>query len=314
MVKRSVIDIGSNTVKLFIAEIKENQEIEPLEIKRRMSRLGKGIHKTGYLDPESKELAIQHIEEYLKTCESYNIDHQNIMVTATAACRNATDGKDFINQLKEKYKLPHTKILSGREESEYTFLGTLEGITNDNNNYYYVLDIGGGSFQLSAGKKNHFVDGKSFQTGCNRVSEEFGLNRKISEYKLNRAIQYFAKFDLEDFSPETTPEYLAGAGGTLKIMHLMTRSKDDMSPIKFEELEYTAIKLASYSIEERFNWFKEKYPDEIFRKDAGLTESRAEVILAGIVIAMGILEKLNLKEILLSNTDAKNYIIKLSSF
>jgi exopolyphosphatase/guanosine-5'-triphosphate,3'-diphosphate pyrophosphatase len=314
MVNRCVIDIGSNTIKIFIAEIQANQIKRILEMKRRMSRLGQGLKEGGYLSSESKQVTLKHLKDYINLCNKHHVDRTDIMVTATAACRNAADGQAFIKKIKNKFNLQHVKILSGTEEAQYTFSGVLESIPDNNKEYYYVIDIGGGSFQIAAGQKENFLEGKSFQMGGNSATEKFKLDQPISIEQLQIAINYFKNYDTGTFNIPQKPVAAVGAGGTIKIMQLMIRNPDDQSPLMLTELRETAHFLSPLTTEERFHWFKNKYPDEEFREDAGLTLNRAEVFLAGVIIVLGILENLKMKSIIFSNTDAKDYVIKLSGF
>lgn len=314
MVNKCVIDIGSNTIKLFIAEVRDNKEIIPIELKRRMTQLGKNINKTGKLPEDSKKLVIEYLNEYLEITKRHQIKTKNILLTGTAACRNASDGQKFINQLKNMFNLPHAKILSGTEEAQYTFLGVLESIKSLDNEYFCVFDVGGGSFQLSIGTKNNFLQGTSIQKGCNSTTEEFELSQKIDQNKLFTVIEYFKNYNIEDLKDLSTPIKVVGVGGTLKIIQLMLKNIDDFTPIKIDSLLSTTEWLATKSVEERFKWFEKKYPDETFRIDTGLTRNRAEVFLAGLCIVIGILQKLSAQEVILSNTDAKDYIIRLDHF
>lgn len=311
MVKKCIIEIGSNTIKLFIADINNKEEIHPIENKRRVTLLAKGLNDTGELTIESRNQTITYLEEYLKICNNYNIDASNILVSATAACRNASNGQEFINTIKKEFKLTQVKILSGVEEAKYAFLGTMKSTNSDDNSTYCVIDIGGGSFQLSIGQKYNFIQGISFSIGCNSIAEQFQLKKIIPENVVDSVIEYIYKYELEGFNIPDYPIKAFGAGGTIKITQIMLRSINDYTSIMYDELLNVAYLMARLSIEERFNWFKQKYTDDKFRLDAGLTIDRAEIYLAGICIYLGILKKLLLKEIFLSKTDAKDYLIRL---
>jgi exopolyphosphatase/guanosine-5'-triphosphate,3'-diphosphate pyrophosphatase len=312
MVNKCVIDVGSNTIKLFIADTSDPDNIQPIDTKRRMTRLGKDVHKTDLLPEEGKSLVLKHIQEYLEICKQHNVDKRNILVTATAACRNASDGKEFINKIKAMYELPNTKVLSGEEEAEFTFLGVLESIKHNNSHgIFYVIDVGGGSFQISKGTKERFLSGTSIQKGCNVITEKFNLSQKVTKDDILATIKFIKELDIKNFSPDNDIKTIVGVGGTLKIMQLMLKNKEDTSPLQLEELYQAAYSLAPKTSQEIFEWFKEKYTNETFRIDAGLTINRAEVILSGICIVIGLLEKFSAKEVFFSKTDAKNYVIKL---
>lgn len=311
MPNKCVIDLGSNTIKLYIAEISENGLVKPILSKRRMTSLGKNVNKTGKLAEEGKKLALEYIQEYLNICEKHNINTTNIFVTGTAACRNAFDGKKFFNEIETKFQLKNNKILSGIEEANFTFLGVLENINTTDNNLYSVIDIGGGSFQISIGSNNKFLCGTSIQKGCNSVTEEFELDKIVDEEYIKKVISYFKKLNIYGLTFPADSFKVIGVGGTIKIMQLMTKKESEEPIITTQELLNTAIMLANKSIEQRYEWFKSKFPSKTQRVDYGLTEKRAKVFLAGLCITIGLLEKLSAKEVFISETDAKDYIIKL---
>jgi len=311
MTIKCLIEIGSNAIKLFIAEIFNNGTVEPIEITRRMTLLAKGLKETGKLSIESKNQTLMYLEEYIEKCKKYKIDTSNILINATAACRNASDGQEFINTIKKQFNLQNVRILSGEDESKYTFLGTLKSIETDNESMFYVIDIGGGSFQLSIGTKDNFMYGKSIPIGCNNIAEQFSLKQITTENNINSAVNYVENYYIEGID---LPKYTLkafGAGGTIKIIQLMLRSRSDYTSIKYNELINMAHYLAKLNIEERLDWFKQKYNDTKFCLDAGLTIERAEIFLAGVCILIGLFKKLSLKEIFLSKTDAKDYLMSL---
>ncbi|MGD9579790.1 MAG: hypothetical protein AB7V50_00315 [Vampirovibrionia bacterium] len=313
MKHKCVIDIGSNTIKLFIAELDDNDRINPVIVKRRMTGLGKYKNNSSELDEKAKETVIKNLVKYLKLSEKYKISPDNILITATAACRNASDGYDFIQNIQHNYNLKHIKVLTGQEEAKYTYLGVIESIKCNKSYNYSVLDIGGGSFQVSGGTETDYKFGISIQKGCNPTTELFKLNKRVDLKTIKETINYFKELSLDSIPSNYQPQKIIGVGGTLKIMQIMLDDINSSKTLNIEEINNLTEWLASRTIKQRYNWFKEKYEDKKFRKNAGLTIKRAEVILAGCCITIGLLNKLNAKEIIISNTDAKDYIIKLSN-
>lgn len=311
MPNKCVIDLGSNTVKLFIADVSDNKTVKPILAKRRMASLGKEVNTTGKLSQEGKELAFEYIQEYLDICKKYDVENNNVFVTGTAACRNAFDGKEFFNDIETKFKLKNNKILSGIEEANFTFLGVLESIDVSKDKKYSVIDVGGGSFQISIGSSINFFAGTSIQKGCNSVTEEFKLDQVVNENYVKKVIQYFQKLNIYGIEIPQESLKVIGVGGTIKIMQLMISENEEKSVLTAREIYDTTIKLATLTTEQRFEWFKIKFPDETIRKDRGLTLKRAKVFLAGLCIVNGLLNKLSAKEVHISQTDAKDYIIKL---
>lgn len=310
MTNKCIIDIGSNTIKLFIANV-VNNEVITLCSKRRVTLLAQGLAETGKLSLESRNLVEYNLKEYLQICSEYNVEPSNILVTATAAMRNSINGSEFAEEIKQKFNLRQIKILSGPEEAETSFLGAVISAKENSNSFFYVVDVGGGSIQVSSGTANKYHNGLSIQQGCNYAAEKFCLKSAIDETKLNEVISFYKNINVDNIIENTKPARVLCIGGSIKIVQLMIKPESSDAAITLKELKSTAKILSSISVKERYEWFCEKYPDEIYRKDAGLTYGRAEVILAGVCILTGILENLNLDEFIVCRTDAKDFLIRV---
>lgn len=307
---KCIIDIGSNTVKLFIANI-ENNKVTPLCVKRRMTLLAKGLTNSGNLSLESRNMVIDNFEEYLNTCIDFGIDSKDILVTGTAAMRNAKNAQEFAQDLEQRFNLQKIQILSGQDEAEFSFLGAVMSAKGSDEGNYYVIDVGGGSLQVASGNKKAYHKGISIQKGCNYATEKFELDSKIAADKLFEVVNYYKSLDIDALSNNSDDFSALGIGGSVKIVQLMTKPNAADATLTLEELFQLAQLLSGMSLMDRYEWFCSIYPDDIYRKDSGLTQSRAKVILAGVCILIGVLENLKLKDITVSTTDAKDYLIRV---
>ena len=119
----AAIDIGSNTIRLLIA--RAGKKLEPLCQKRRITRLGGGIHQTGRISDEAMRISLECLREYRRDFHAYNI--RSYRAVATAAARNGSNRQEFIDRARDEADL-NIDVVSGEEESRLTLLGVLKAV------------------------------------------------------------------------------------------------------------------------------------------------------------------------------------------
>src|SRR4051795_9778834 len=135
----AVIDIGSNSTRLLIADVAEGRGTE-VERQSRVTRLGRGVDLSGQLSAEAIEAACETIADYLALYKEAQVDE--VAAIATSAVRDASNGDAFVAELRERFALS-ARVLDGGEEARLTYLGaTLEDPPAERT---LVIDIGGGS-------------------------------------------------------------------------------------------------------------------------------------------------------------------------
>jgi exopolyphosphatase/guanosine-5'-triphosphate,3'-diphosphate pyrophosphatase len=155
------IDIGTNTL-LMLIETAQHQYTNV----HRIARLGEKLHSTGIISQVALERACLILDEYYELLQNYGT--YTLRVVGTAALRIASNSKDVLNTLTQHIHAP-IEIISGDEEAQYTFLGTIE-----NNEPSVVIDIGGGSTEIVYGTKNDgIVWRNSFPIGAVTCTERF---------------------------------------------------------------------------------------------------------------------------------------------
>ena len=137
----AVIDIGSNSLRLVVFE-RFGATLLPLLNEKVMCGLGRGIARTGRLNREGVELAHSNIQRFVALARALNVGH--LMGIATAAVREASDGKAFAAAVERKSGLP-VRIVEGPEEARLSAAGVLAGIPGADG---VVGDLGGGSVEL----------------------------------------------------------------------------------------------------------------------------------------------------------------------
>ena len=137
----AVIDLGSNSLRLVVFE-RLGGALFPLLNEKVMCALGRGISSTGRLNPEGVTLALANLRRFVALSHALGIEH--LAVLATAAVRDAIDGRSFAAEVERQCHVP-VKIVAGGEEARLSAAGVLAGIPDADG---LVCDLGGGSVEL----------------------------------------------------------------------------------------------------------------------------------------------------------------------
>ena len=161
----AVVDIGSNSTRLLIAEV-DGGRVSEVERQSRVTRLGRGVDLSGQLSAEAIEAACEAIADYMAICRDAGVEA--IEAIATSAVRDASNGSAFVAELRERFALS-ARVLDGEEEARLTYLGaTSEQRPREPT---LVVDIGGGSTELIVGTGEEIAFHASLQAGVVRHSE-----------------------------------------------------------------------------------------------------------------------------------------------
>lgn len=271
------IDIGTNTVLLLVAEIRDGK-IYPLEEKQRIPRLGKGVDKAKNLHPDS----IQRVLNYLKEYKNYLDDNypgvsSQTIVAATSAVRDASNRDDFMEAV-EKETGWKIRLLSGSEEAETTYKGALSVLEDRSEKGNLILDIGGGSSELAFGKGYDLKSAVSIDMGSVRFTERFFENDPPTSQQIHQA-QSEIRSLLTDQEIPAGEFDLIGVAGTITSIAGIELGLDDYDVDRLNQFPLKKIAVEKF-IEE----FSKTSSKEIEKKYPRFLKGRGEVVLAGILI------------------------------
>ena len=173
----AVIDIGSNSLRLVVFE-RLGATLMPLLNEKVMCGLGRNIAFTGRLNREGIDLAYANLQRFVALARALGADH--LMGIATAAVREAADGKEFAAEVERQCGLP-VRIVDGPDEARLSATGVLAGIPDADG---VVGDLGGGSVELvrvSGGREQKIGDGISLPLGPLRLAEYADNPRGLQE-------------------------------------------------------------------------------------------------------------------------------------
>lgn len=293
--KIGTIDIGTNSMRLLIADYKNNK-IENRKKYINITRIGQGVDDKGYITEEALERNLNALKEFADKCIEEKCE--KVYCMGTSALRDSKNGQDFVNRAKELTNID-VKIICGEEESNLGFMGVLEGAGGDKSNYILVLDIGGGSTEFIVGNEDGIKFCKSENVGALRMTEKFITTDPISDEEFSKMSGFIEKTisSTLDKIKGMHVSKLVGIGGAITSLSAMNQQLEVYSMEKVHNSVVTKKDLEKILQ----NLKKMTLSDKKTIK--GLQPKRADIITAGVVILDIIMEKLELNEIIVSEYD-----------
>src|SRR5499427_9377577 len=164
----AAVDIGSNSVRLKIARLHVGR-LRPLHEDREVTRLGEGVFSFGFLTPESMAETVKVLRRFHRTTQQIVTD--NVRVVATSALRDARNSHAFLEWVRSATGW-RVEIISGLEEARLIHLGLTSSL-RVNSTPVLMIDLGGGSCELTVSKKGHIQETVSLPLGAVRLTNDF---------------------------------------------------------------------------------------------------------------------------------------------
>ena len=303
LTRRAVIDVGTNSIKLLVADV-DGHDVRPVCEDSTQTRLGQGFYETHRLRDSAIAATAKAVAKFAE--QAREKEAGSIRVIATSAARDAINAEDLTRAIESASKLK-VEIISGDVEADYVF----QGATSDPRFAQaplLLLDVGGGSteFIVGQGEQKHLR--RSFALGSVRLLEKLqpsdppkpeelaGCRRWLKEFlqsevrpKLGPALEKEAK----RFSSEG-PLQLVATGGSASILARIDAKLDSFDRERIEATRLTRRKLQGH-VEQLWS-----LPLEERKQIVGLPPNRADVILTGAAIYEAILEEFDFSELRIS--------------
>lgn len=293
---KGIIDIGTNSCRLFLAQVFQNDNnivIEKEIIKLvEIVKLGEDVNKNHYLKESAINRTVSCLRNYKNIADNYGA--LTLTAFATSATRDSSNKDIFLNQVKELGI--DIKCISGNTEATLNFLGNSIVF----NSSILVVDIGGGSTEFTLGKNKDISYLHSFNIGAVRATELFFKDENYSKENIDKCINWVKDkiLSLKELSLENVK--LVGVAGTvttqvsvIEKMQVYNPAKVHLYKLKLKDIENNLRKFLENNLEERKNI-------------PGLESKRADVIIAGTIILVTIMKFLNYDEITVSESDNLN--------
>jgi exopolyphosphatase / guanosine-5'-triphosphate,3'-diphosphate pyrophosphatase len=277
----AVIDIGTNTTRLLVAEVEDGRVVE-LERRTLITRLGQGVDATGRLAQEAMDRVAEAIAVYREVID--RLGAERVVALATSAMRDAENGPEFRDYLKQRFGID-ARTISGDEEALLTFRGATSDRNDDRESV--VIDIGGGSTEYVVGRPGGDLEfHTSTQMGSVRHTERF----LHTDPPKPEELQQLAAAVAEEVPNVSVEQGIAVAGTATSLAAIDGAEEVHGYRMSLATCERIVAMLAGMPLEER-------------RRVNGLHPDRAPTIIAGAVILTESIRALGLTEIEVSEAD-----------
>ena len=285
--RAAVIGIGSNSVRSLLADV-SGADFRRLWRDREGTRLFAGLDAEGNLDRDSMDKTVSAVRRMASEVRQKGAE--KLAIFATSAARDAANGQKFMGMVEQVTGVP-LRIITGEEEAELSFLGASAAVSADRCG---MIDIGGGSTEIAIGTPEGIECAFSCQMGAVRLFRRLRLERKEDMKPVEVAAAEILDERLRDFPGLEIPETWVGTGGTFTTLAAMAlrqpwtdRTHVHGTAVTVTEIRDIGERLAGMKVEERV-----KLP--------GLQPSRADIVVHGICILLGVMERLGMERIIVS--------------
>lgn len=273
------MDVGSNAMRLIIAEFRSPTRYKVLERVRVPVRLGASVFKTNRIDPETLEAAVEAFRQFRKTMEQHGVVVHRAV--ATSATREAKNRGTFLERVRAETGID-LELIQGTEEARLVALGVRSKLSLDRG-VSMILDVGGGSSEIALVGHGEILVVESHDVGTVRLLQRVGSASREKSLHLIQAILKSSRFPILDFFKRRKLARLVGTGGnieTIATLNLTARSGRNGSKngkdTKSEERE--PVRLTLPRLRQAVHRLARISPDDRVKK-FDLRPDRADVIV-----------------------------------
>lgn len=264
----AIIDLGTNSVRFDIHQVDSQNHVRTLHREKLMVRLGQGVFLNGRLDPQARKRTLQVFKSFKTVIDNLKVNRT--VAFGTSALRDASDSDAFVREIKSKSGID-VRIMPGIEEARLISLGILSH-EDFGNEKIALVDIGGGSTEISICKKKKVLFSRSFSLGSARLQQLFLKQTPPRPDSVKKLRKHIRATLLKKMKTEEWPkvEAVVGSSGTVKaIVRILKGNGSDW--IARSDLRKLNKKLSMMSGKELF-----KLP--------GMEIKRADMFLAGTIL------------------------------
>jgi exopolyphosphatase/guanosine-5'-triphosphate,3'-diphosphate pyrophosphatase len=282
----AAIDIGSNAVRLLIADIIENNgsvSFKKNTLIRVPLRLGDDAFIQQHISERKANDLVKSMQAFRNLMDVYKVT--DYLAYATSAMREAKNGEDVVKLIKEEARID-LEIIHGSKEAKVIYASHADQNIDKSKNYLYI-DVGGGSTELSLFLAGELMASKSFNIGTIRI-----LDNQDTEETWN---------EMKDFIREHTRGFKQlsgiGTGGNINKLYKLSEEENE-APMAFAKLKSLYSYLTSFSLKDRINVL-------------GLNQDRADVIIPACEIYLTVMKNAGIKHIYVPRVGMVDGIIQL---
>jgi len=298
----AAIDIGTNSIHMIVAEIAADLSFQVIDREKEMVRLGAGGLDGRALTPEAMHAALQVLSKFRRLAESHAVDET--IAVATSATREAENGGDFLKAVTNQTGI-RPRVISGTEEARLIHLAAVYGVGLPGD-AVVVIDIGGGSVEVTRGTGSSVDLGRSFKLGVIRLTERFVKSDPLEgrdERKLVRHIDEEVGKHLDQIARAGFDRVIGTSGTILSLGAVAAATDGRTAPttlrnrrVPAKQLRRVRKDLVAIDLEERL-------------RVPGLEPRRADLAVAGSILLDEIVRRLGASDITLCDMSLREGLV-----
>ena len=307
MTKRAAVDIGTNSVRLLVAEVEgqgRSASVHTLDRRMRITQLGQGVNTARVLAPEAVQRTITVLEEYGAALAAAGV--VAVRATATSAARDAANREEFFDAA-EAALGTRPELLSGIDEARMSFLGATADLDESAApGPYLVTDLGGGSTEFAYGSTEPLAQ-CSVDMGCVRITELFLDSDPPAPEELSNALSVVRDHlaDVERALPELRDATtLVGLAGTVSAAAAI-----EQGLASYDRDRIHHFRLSKAAAEDVFRTLALE-PARQRALNPGLEPGRVTTIVGGMIVLVAILRTFGFEEMLVSEADSLDGLVR----
>ena len=299
------IDIGSNSVRLLVAEALRGGTYRILDEEREPTRLGRSASAEGRLDDESMDRTVAALRTFKEIATGYQVTR--LRTIATCAVREARNGPEFCRRVREEVGL-EVEVISGEREARLAFTSVQHAFDLSGRNTI-VADIGGGSTEIVFATGNLIESIFSTPLGAVRLTEQFALGDCCDSPEATRGLERLddeiaAVLKKQTTKPLFAPHLLVGCGGTFTTLAelVMATRRDSNVPVAGYTVSHAEVR----HLLDRLR----KMPLRARRGMPGMTPDRADIIVAGLSIIDALLKRFHVNTLAIHTRGVRDGLLR----
>ena len=288
----AAIDIGTNSVHMIVVQVRADLSFEVIDREKAMVRLGAGGLDGRSLTADSMNAALEALSKFKRVATSRQVDA--ILAVATSATREARNGGEFLARIERDTGI-RPRVISGHEEARLIHQAAMYGVAVGSGRAV-VIDIGGGSVEITLGTPAEVQLARSFKIGVIRMTERFVRSDPLSARDERRMSKHIAE-EIDRFCDQVTAagfNHVIGTSGTVLNIGAMAATIVAGSPprelrnlhVSAKQIRRLRKAVVSRGAEDRLTL-------------PGLDPRRVDLVVAGTVLLDAILRRLGAEEITL---------------
>ena len=297
----AAIDIGTNSIHMIVVKVRPDLSFEIIDREKDMVRLGAGGLDGRSLTPSAVAGALQTLAKFKRLAESHKVDE--IVAAATSATREADNGGDFIAEV-DRLTGIRIRVISGTEEARLIHLAAGYGV-DIGASTAVVIDIGGGSVEVTLGTATELALGKSFKVGVIRLTERFVTSDPLTGRDERRLVKHLNR-EMGGYLDQVASrgfDRVIGTSGTILSLGALASGESGGAA---EELRNRRVPVKSlHRLRKRLTGLSLEGRLAV----SGLDPRRADLSVAGSVLLDTILRRLGADELTLCDLALREGLI-----